>query len=176
MAQVFCKAKTAQTRYAIKEVNGKDEEGKEIKQTIETLDKARREAKEKCIRYVWEFYKAAGYDFVKAKYNLNVAWQMEKGDPTFDVERIPNEALNNMFLYKNTIMNVCKDEESEELKMQVFTSAAEAFKLSSADAFEYGDTGGGVDETNEYLACRDDVEAGIKGLKSRNLPISERGA
>ena len=176
MAQVFCKAKTAQTRYAIKEVNGKDEEGKEIKETIETLDEARREAKEKCIRYVWEFYKAAGYDFEKAKYNLNVAWQMEKGDPTFDVERIPNEALNNMFLYKNTMMNVCKNEESEELKMQVFTSAAEAFKLSSADAFEYGDTAGGVDETNEYLACRDDVEAGIKGLKSRNLPISERGA
>jgi len=174
--KVFREAKKAQARYTKKEVNEKDEEGKEIEETIETLDEARRVKKEECIRFVWKFYEAASYDFEKAKHNLDVAWEMEKGDPKFNVERIPNEALNNMFLYKNTMMNVCKNEESEELKMQVFTSAAEAFKLSSADAFEYGDTAGGVDETNEYLACRDDVEAGIKGLKSRNLPISERGA
>jgi len=182
MVKVFREAKKAQARYTKKEVNEKDEEGKEIEETIETLDEARRVKKEECIRFVWKFYEAASYDFEKAKHNLDVAWEMEKGDPKFDANKIPKEALNKVRLYQEIMVNVCKDEEGEkgeELKNQVFELIVKLFNRT-VDVFEYEtrkEMNAIVEENETYenIINRDDVKAGLARLRERKLTMSRRG-
>jgi len=182
MVKVFREANKAQTEYV--EEEKAVENGNKMVDNLEKLDEARRNAKEISILYIWQFYMAASCDFMKAKHNLDVAWEMEKEDPKFDADNIPKEALKDMLLYK-CMIETCRDEEDDELKISLFTSAnldevtAAAVKNFNYMEQKYGELKESnpsveVNELEECINSLENIKSGIERLKERNLPKRDR--